>query len=280
MGGEFAAVGLGLASALIWGGGDFCGGLATRRGALVPVLVVAQASGLVLLLLLSLATGERAPGPGALAWAVAAGAAGMVGIAALYLGLARGRAATVAPVSAVLGAGLPVLFAAATSALPGALQLAGFGVALAGIWLIAGSAEGAALRGGLGLALLAGSSFGCYFICMHYAAAEAPFWATAAARGAALALMLPALLIRRPGGAGLPRATLGLALLAGCLDAVGNACYALAGQLGRLDIAAVLASLFPASTVLLARIVLGERITPRQGAGLAAVLLAIGLIAA
>jgi drug/metabolite transporter (DMT)-like permease len=203
---------------------------------------------------------------------------GVVGIASLYRALAVGRMGMVAPVSAVLTAALPALFGVITEGMPGALKLAGFGLALVGIWLVAGAGPSGEGRAGLGLALLAGCAFGIFFILLHRAGASALFWPLAAARLGSLGLVLPIALARRQL---LPpdRRLLVPVLLSGVLDVVGNGFFVLAGQAGRLDVAAILASLYPASTVLLAALLLGERVQRVQIVGIVAVLAAIALIA-
>lgn len=278
---DLAAAALGLASAASWGAGDFTGGLASRRAPVLGVLVVGQATGTALVALAALLAGETRPSAAALAWAALAGASGAVGLGALYRGLAVGRMAVVAPVSAVLAAAIPVLAGAIGEGLPPAATLAGFALALAGIWLVAGAggSEAAGGRAGLGLALVAGLGFGGFLVLMHRGAEEGAFWPLCCARGTAVALSLSAALALRRRWAP-PRAALPLLLGSGALDAGGNAFFVLAGRAGRLDVAAVLSSLYPAATVVLAALVLRERVSRRQGAGLAAALAAIVLIAA
>jgi drug/metabolite transporter (DMT)-like permease len=300
---ELAVVVFGLASALSWGAGDFSGGLAARRAPVFAVMAVGHGVGLLLLITLALVWGERLPPAASLAWGLAAGLAGVVGLAALYRALAIGRMGLVAPVSAVITAALPVLFGAATEGLPGAWTLAGFGIALVGIWFVAGAGGGASGRAGLGLALLAGCGFGVFFILIDRAGESAVFWPLAATRCGSLAVVLPLVLARRryedrrsriedrdlrssvldPRSSALglipDRRLLVPMLLSGTLDAAGNAFFVLATQSGRLDVAAVLASLYPASTVLLAALLLGERVTRAQVVGIGAVLAAIALIA-
>lgn len=289
---ETLSVLFGIVSALMWGGGDFCGGQATRRASILPVLLLTVASGLALLVLLAVVFAEPLPSAAQLGWSVAAGLAGMVGLAALYQGLAIGSAAVVAPTSALLSAALPVLVSALATGLPGVAQLAGFGIGLIAIWLVAGG-EGARGQAGRGLAVLAGIGFGSFFILIHQASAETTFWPTAAARTSAMLVVLVflAVVARRDRLRAVPEQesrwafvgwrapALWLALLAGVLDAAGNAFFALAAQAGRLDIASVLASLYPASTVLLGRLFLAERITRLQSLGLIAALVAIVLVA-
>ncbi len=177
------------------------------------------------------------------------------------------------------GGGDPPLFGVATEGLPGGTTLLGFGLALLGVWLLAGTSTQTGSRGGLGLALLVGCAFGSFFILLDRAGANAVFWPLAAARAGSLAVALPVALGRRELGQFMPR-SLGLALLAGTLDVAGNAFFVLAAQAGRLDIAAILSSMYPASTVLLASILLRERVSRAQMAGVAVVLVSIALIAA
>ncbi len=283
---DLAAATLGLASAASWGAGDFAGGLASKRAPLLGVLSLGQATGVTLIALLALATGEGAPPAASLGWAVGAGLSGAVGLAALYRGLAVGRMAVVAPVSAVLCAALPVAFAALTEGLPPPVKLAGFALGLAGIWLVArgeDQGQGDAGRAGLGLAVLAGAGFGGFLVLMHLGAEGGTFWPLAAARGAACLAVTGVALARagRPGGTPWlpPRAALPVVLLSGAFDAGGNALFVLSAQAGRLDVAAVTSSMYPASTVLLAALLLRERVSRPQGVGLAAALGAIALIA-
>ena len=284
---DLAAALLGLASAAVWGAGDFSGGLAAKRAPLLGVLVLGQATGTALIATLALAAGEGAPPPASLAWAAAAGASGAVGLAALYRGLAIGRMAVVAPVSAVLCAAIPVAWGALSEGPPPPSKLLGFALALVGIFLAARTSDGeggaggpGAARQGLLLALVAGVGFGAFLVFVHLGARGVAFWPLAAARGTALLLVLGTALARAGAAAWVPpRAALPLVLLSGALDAGGNALYVLAGRAGRLDVAAVTASMYPASTVLLAAALLGERVSRPQGAGIAAVLGAIALIA-
>ncbi len=274
---DLAAVVLGLASAASWGAGDFCGGLASRRAPVLGVLVVGQAAGVTLIAATALLVGEAAPAPAALALGVAAGAVGAVGLAALYRGLAVGRMAVVAPVSAVLSAAIPVAWGALAEGMPPAAKLAGFALALAGIWLLARAGAPGGWEG-LALALLAGCGFGGFLVLMDHAARGGTFWPLAAARGTSVALALAVAIARRRAWAP-ARSVAPIALLAGALDAGGNALFVLASQAGRLDVAAVLSSMYPASTVLLAALLLHEPVSRPQRAGIAAVLGAIALIA-
>jgi uncharacterized membrane protein len=275
--GDFAAAVFGLASALSWGAGDFSGGLATKRAPVFGVLAIGHAVGLLLLVALALLWAEPLPAAGDLGWGLVAGLAGAVGLAALYRALAIGQMGMVAPLSAVLTAALPALFSALAEGLPDALKLAGFGLALVAIWLVAGTGTPGAARDGLSLAVLAGSAFGLFFILVHRAGTSAVFWPLVAARIGSLGLVLPIALRRRQFVGAQPRLLVPV-LLSGALDVAGNAFFVLAGQAGRLDVAAILASLYPASTVILAALLLGERIRRMQLIGIVAALGAIALI--
>ena len=275
----FGSVAYGLASAASWGAGDFSGGLASRRAPAAGVVIASQGVGVALLVLLAIATGEAVPAAGQLGWAALAGANGALGLFALYSALASGRMGIAAPVSGVVGASVPVLVGAIQDGSPGTLRLAGFALALAGVWLLTAAGAGVARAepGTLVLPLLAGVSFGLFLVFIHRAGGSAILWPLTAARATSMGV-LTAIggatgTLRLPG-----RAALGLTCLAGLLDTGGNAFFLLAAQAGRLDVAGVLSSLYPAATILLACLVLGERLTGRQTAGALATLAAIACV--
>ena len=270
--------GLSLAAAASWGAADFSGGIASKSANVFGVVVVAHATGLVFLTLLALVSGERVPGAVPLLWGALAGVIGAIGLAALYRALAIGKMGIVAPLSAVITAIVPLLFGFLTEGLPGALPIAGFAVALVSIWLIA-AGPGAAETQGVGLAIVAGVGFGGFLLFIKLAGATAVFWPLVSARSASFLLMLAiALASGKPWNPA--RGRVGVMILAGILDAGANALFVLAAHSGRLDVAAVLSSLYPASTVILARVVLKEHLSRPQRVGMAAALLAVALIAA
>jgi drug/metabolite transporter (DMT)-like permease len=278
-GGELAAVGFGLAASLSWGTSDFSGGMATKRAHVFGVMTISYAMGLALLFALAVARREPLSAPDDLIWAAAAGLAGAAGLTAQYRALAVGRMGIAAPVAAVLGATVPVIFGAVAEGLPNAFKLAGFGLAILGVWLISRARTGSGRADGLGLAVIAGLGFGLFFILIDQVSEDAVFWPLIAARGASLVAMLTVALGSRR--MGLPtRNALLVVLLAGTLDVGGNTFFLLASQSGRLDVASVLSSLYPAVTVILARAILKEHVTRVQGVGIAAALVAIPLIAA
>ncbi len=266
-----------LSAAAAWGSGDFANGLAARRVGAFRAVLVSYTVGLFALAIVALARGERLPPPADLLWGAAAGLSAVVGLGFLMRGFSEGRMGIVAPVSAVLGTSIPVIVAALTEGMPRALQLVGFGVALAGLWLLSRPQPLGGRPGGLGVALLAGVGFGAFFVALDQVGAGAVFWPLVAGRLAALVVMVPLALVRhRPILP--PGAPLGLLVLAGVLDAAGTLFFLLASQTGRLDVTAVLASLYPAVTALLAWLIAGEHMTRLQVVGAAAAIVAIVLI--
>lgn len=279
MSAEWAAVGFGLAASISWGTSDFSGGIAARRAPIVGVMAFSYTMGLSLLVGLALLWGEALPSLPDLLWGGAAGLAGTVGLSALYRALAFGRMGVAAPVSAGLSAGLPVIFSSLSEGLPGAVQFAGFGLAILAVWLLARAPSASQnQRSGLGLAIVAGLGFGLFFILLDQVSEDAVFWPLASARGMSLAALLALALSSgqpwRPGAAALP-----VVLIAGTLDVGGNTFFLLSTQAGRLDVASVLSSLYPAVTVLLARVLLREHLSRPQTAGVLLALVAIPLIA-
>ncbi len=273
----FFAATLALTAAVCWGAGDFSGGLATRRSDPFRSVLLIYSIGLVALLIVVIARGEPLPPFADLAWGAVAGLFGLVGILLLFRGFATGRMGIVAPVSGVLATALPVVFNALTQGLPGSLQMAGFAVALVGIWLISRPERFGGRPAGLGLAVLAGLCFGSFFIALDQVSKSSTFWPLVAGRAASVAAMLIfAVLTRRP--MVLRQMPWELFGLAGILDVGGNLFFLLAIQNGRLDVGAVLGSLYPAVTAMLARFTIKESITRLQVAGVTAAMLAIVLI--
>ena len=267
-----------LSAAAAWGSGDFTNGMVARRIGPFDSVLISYAIGMLALVFIALVRGEAFPAAADLIWGALAGLSGMAGLGFLLRGFATGRMGIVAPVSAILATTVPVIFAAFTEGLPGELQILGFGLALVGIWLLSRpSAELGGRPGGLGMALLAGLGFGGFFILLSRINASAVFWPLVAGRLASiLLLLLIALFTRRVISP--TRSALGLLTLAGILDAGGNLFFLLAVQSGRLDVAAVLGSLYPAATTILARLVARESMPRLQAVGVVTAVLAIVLI--
>lgn len=276
---------LALSSALVYGAADFCGGLASRRSAALAVVGGSQLAGLLALLLLLPVLGGSPTRSDAL-WGAAAGLAGALGLAVFYRALAAGVMSVVAPVTAVCAAAVPVVVGLA---LGESLQLAsvlGTGLALAAVALVA--AEGgrpslqAARQAGLGAALVAGTAFGVFFVLLDQPAEASGLWPLVPARAASLALVLLAAGALGVTSGARPRLAAGslpLVVLAGVLDMAANALFLLATREGLLAVAGVLASLYPVSTVLLAQVVLRERLHRSQALGFVAAIGAVALIA-
>ncbi len=262
----------------MWGGADFGGGLASRRTNHLAVLALSRLSGLALLGALAVVTRESLPQVASVGWAAAAGLSGALGLGALYKGLAIERAALVVPTAGVIGAAIPVLFEAAVHGVLPPLQQVGLVTALLGIWLVSqghGSSGGGSSTGLL-LGSVAGCGFGGFFMLLGQVGPGAVFVPLAIAGCAGLLAAVVALALS---GSTLPWPTRNpIALLVGVLDAAGVVSFLLATRWIRLDIAAVLASLYPAVTVLLFRVVMQELVARRQWLGLAVCVVAIALV--
>jgi drug/metabolite transporter (DMT)-like permease len=267
----------GLLSALTWGAGDFNGGLAVKRSNPYGVVAVAHAISLGLLLLLIAIIREPIPPLKDWLWGGAAGLTGGIGLLLLYRSLAEGRMSVAAPVSALLAASIPVIVGILQDGNPGALVLFGFTLALAAVWLVSGG-EGLRFRFvELRQPVIAGIAFGAFFIFLERASQTSLWWSLVAIRIVSVSSLLGfAILTRQPW---LPkRESLVPILLSSVLDTLGNASYAMSARMGRLDIAAVLGSLYPGATVLLAWVFLKESISRVQTIGILLALAAIVLL--
>ncbi len=271
------ASGFSLLAAASWGGGDFAGGLASKRASVFRVVAVAHACGLVATLFMAILSGEAVPPASSLGWGAFAGFVGAFGIAALYHALAVGRMGAVAPVAAVVTGFLPVVVGIRTEGMPGTLQLGGFALALLSIWLVARPNEHIDSHRGLGLAALAGIAFGLFLIAGKQAGHGGVFWPLVAARVVSTTLML-VLVAVTPRDPQPLRPVLWPVIVSGLLDSAGNALFIAATRHGRLDVAAVLSSLYPASTVILARFLLKERIARLQALGIACAIVSVALV--
>ncbi|QNI31892.1 DMT family transporter [Alloacidobacterium dinghuense] len=282
-GGEASA--LALLAAVVWGTSDFCGGIVTRRTTPAIVLMIAHGLGLLALLAALAIHPSGLPTRHTVVFGLIAGLAGGVGLLALYRGLSLGSMGLVAALSGVLAAAVPVLVSFFTEARPSLLKLAGFAVAGVAIWLIAYAPGTEAHPHGLGLGVLAGVCFGLLLLFLHIAGRDSALWALTFSRvgsvGCALALGIWTFLRRRPKVSGVRwAAIIPLAATAGLLDTSGNLLYTVSSLMGRLDVAAVLSSLYPAGTILLAVWLLRERATRSQSFGMALAIVAVVMISA
>ncbi len=283
---------LGLAAAALWGMGDFSGGMGVKSapaganpiGAALRVVLFAHVASLVVLLGIGFAGGTPLPHGGTLGWGLLAGLFGGASLAAFYIALSRGAMGASAAMSGLLAAAIPAVVAIALEGWPAPHRLAGFLVAGVAIWLIAAGPAARETISTILLATGAGIGFGVYFVALKFAGSgTGPIWAMALARIGSIATCL-ALLAgfwlagRGTGPVAVSRRMLWWILSTALLDTGGNLLYIAATEAGRLDVAAVLASLYPASTILLAAALLRERPTGRQIGGMLVAAAAVVLI--
>ena len=276
--GQFASVLFALGAFGSWGVSDFIGGYTARRFQPFFLAALGHFSGTVLMVCLALANHESLPALSHLRWAFAAGVCGGVALGLFYRALSQGSMGLAAPASAVLGAALPVGFGIFTEGLPGYLPIAVFLLALAGIWLISRPEDGRRPEG-LVLAMVSGLGFAFFFIFVKQAGSGSALWIAAASRAASLVATGCITLTGRKFSPVYP-VGFGLGLLAGCIDVTGTFLFVRAGQTGRLDTAVILSSLYPALTVLLARVFLKEHFTKWKTVGILAAIAAVPMIAA
>ncbi len=277
---------LALASATCWGAGDFLGGLATRDSPAISTTFIAQASGWLGLASVSLLVSGLPPGFDQLGWGIAAGLSAVSGLGLFYAAMGAGAFGTVASVTAVTSAIVPVVVGFATGERPGMVTVIGIVVAVGAIWLIAGETSPQEQREGpsraLPMAFVAGLFFGGYFVLISRSGGDHGLWPVAAGRFAAtgtLAVVLEVLRWKRPRVKVAPSARgLQLCVFGGLLDAAANALYFVASRDGMLSVVAVLASMYPASTLLLARVCVKERMSRRRIGGMTVALAAVAAV--
>jgi len=286
----------GLLAAILWGGGDFSGGMGAKHaGGSIPgalrIILLSHAVSLSILLALALAQGGTFPRGAPLLWGVSAGIIGGLSLLCFYIALAQGEMGAAAAISGLLAAAVPAVLTIASEGSPGTLHLAGFAVAGVAIWMVAAAPTGVLespsakpAASTLLLAIIAGAGFGLYFIALKQASAAGVVWPMATARIGSIttcSLFVLCLMLKDRKCAPairLTRAAIFWALSAALLDTCGNLLFLAAARAGRLDIAAVLASLYPATTILLAGLLLKERFSRRQGIGMAIAATAVAMI--
>lgn len=278
---------LALGSAFLYGAADFTGGLASRRAGTLPVVLFSQASGLALLALLLPLLPAASPIRIDFAWGAVAGLTGGLGVALLYRALAIGTMAVVAPTTAVCAVAIPVLVALLLGERPVPLAAAGIVLGIVSIVLVSqqrsaepGTRDFTARRRlpvGVGTALLSGVAIGFFFLALARTRSEAGMWPLVASRSLSCVLFAGLAIVgHRP--IRMPRAVVLMTVVCGAIDMLANALYLLASRQGQLSIVVTLSSLYPASTVLLARFILGERLNVWQISGVACALAAVALI--
>jgi drug/metabolite transporter (DMT)-like permease len=276
---------LALASSLSWGLSDFLGGSQSRRHPLLAVMAVSQGFALILLAVAFLAGAPTEHDTAATLWAAGSGMLGVLALTAFYRALAIGTMSIVAPVSAT-GAGIPVLVGLASGERPAAIQLVGIVLAIVGVILAGregGERDAEARRTGqaaVALALVAAVGFGSFFVGIDQAEETAdPLWVLLAARGPEVTLLIAVFALSRTRLPREPGAYVALAAV-GFFDLLANLMFVLATGRGLLSVVGVLGALYPAVTVLLARSVLGERLTRTQDAGVLVTLAGVLAMAA
>ena len=297
--GSLTTVILGLGSALVWGTGDFFGGLASKKNSVVKVVLVSQFIGGCFLLAFALLFREQFVTGWPLIFGAIAGMSGALALLAFYTGLSGGQMAVFAPLTAVITSIIPIIVSGVTEGRPGNLQIVGFVVAVVAVWFLSSSGDSGSENNDqaddispiqsqqvsknnslntIVLALIAGIGFSSFFILIDRASEEAIFWPLVAARLASVLLFLTITRVKT-GNFSFSVAGFGIIFLAGLFDAGGNALYALAATTGRLDIVSVLGSLFPISTIFLAWVVLKEKLIPIQWLGVVLAIIALVFIA-
>ncbi len=281
---------LGMLAAALWGGGDFCGSVAVKRaGATVrnalAVIVIGHLLSLVTVALIALLTGSPILHAEPALWGIGGGIISGVSLVAFYLALASGHMGSSAAVSGLLCAAVPAVVSAVSEGNPGWKRIAGFVLAGIAIWLIASTGEHGedAPKHAMRLSILGGIGFGFYFVTLKYAGTGGVLWPLVAARLGSVTLC--GLLLLRLSFVGnnvtrlpLSRNTLAWIVSGTALDTGGNLSFIAATRFGRLDVAAVLASIYPAGTILLAAFVLHEKTTQMQKAGMLLAIFAVVLI--
>jgi len=262
----------------VWGASDFLGGVGARRVNAFLFTAIVHISGLVVIGALALITREPFLANTSVVWSLISGAVGGMALALFYRSLASGKMGLVAPVAAVLGAAIPTLVTAFAEGIPGYRHVLGFILAGIGVWLISRTEGDAGRPEGLGMAVLAGIGFAGFYLCVHQAGNSSPLWIAACSRSGALLVTGSIVLFGRHLRA-VPTPVLGIAVVAGILDITGSAVFIRASQIGRLDDAVVLSSLYPAVTVLLARIFLHEHFSRARTLGMVAAIAAVPMIA-
>ncbi|HEX5012633.1 MAG TPA: DMT family transporter [Candidatus Limnocylindrales bacterium] len=268
---------LGLGSSVALGAGDFGGGWSSRRAPVLGVSLVVQIIGFIVTLAAAVLVREPFPEAGSVGLGIVAGMLGVAGIIALYHGLAVGRMGVVAPVTGVLAAIVPVVAGFVLQGLPALPVWAGIALAIVAVVLVSRAAGVEGGRSGIEFALAAGLGIGLYTVFLGLIPEGGVFWPLAVMKASALVVLAAIIGIGR-GAWRVPRAVLPVSITVGVCDMLGNGLFLLAAQIGGLAVAAVLTSLYPATTVILAAVLLHERITRSHVAGIVAAITAIVLI--
>lgn len=277
-----ASAGLGLCSAAFWGGSDFAGGWGSRRAPALLLVTSGQIVSGAFLIILCFVLHLPSPATHYSLLAAIGGVEGALSLVIFYRALAIGAMGLTAALTGLLTALIPVLFSLLREGLPAPVNVAGLAMGCAAIWLITQQAPpglGHAARVGgnaLLLGAIAGIGFGCQLVLLKLASNGGVLWSLTWTRIAGVGGLLVTLAILRPKAP--IKAFLSIGVVAGGLDTLGNLFYVLAAQAGRLDIAAMVSSLYPAGTIVLAAILLRERPSRLQIAGIGLALAAVVML--
>jgi drug/metabolite transporter (DMT)-like permease len=280
---QFAPAVYSVTAVFLWGAADFAGGYGSRRANAFVLTAFSHACAFALMFAIAVAQHGAFPSRASILWALAAGAVGGFSLAIFYRALAAGQMGLTAPIAALLGAAIPTLADIAMEGAPSRWTIAGFGLAILAIWLItrpdqSEAGEGSGRPKGVAMAALAGVGFAGFYLCVHQASGS-PAWIAAISRiGSFTTTGIAVLITHAPVSLDRPRAALGI--FAGFFDISASALFIFASQHGRLEEAVVITSLYPAVTVILARLVLKEHFSRWRFVGLLAALAAVPLIAA
>lgn len=277
---------LALGSAVLYGAADFLGGIAARRSSTIAVVILSQFAGLLTILLMLPFLPPAQSSTADLGWGSLAGLTGGTGVALLYRALAIGRMAVVAPITAVCAVVVPVMVEIVFGRQPAARTLAGISLAMVAIVLVSQQPTSASagdsrrrhiLPLGSVLALLSGIAIGLFFLSLARTHSTAGFWPLVAARATSVTLFA-AIAVAGAKSLKMPAGAVRIAIAGGVVDMLANALYLIASRYGSLSVVVTLSSLYPASTVVLARIVLGEHLSAWQALGLGCAIGAVALI--
>ena len=282
-GAQLAPVVCSVAAVFLWGVSDFAGGYGARRANTFVLTAFSHVCAFAVMLPVAMTLHGPFPNRASIFWAVLAGALGGFSIAIFYRALAAGHMGLAAPVGALLGAAIPTLVDIALEGAPSRWSILGFALAILALWLItrpegAGEDDESGHPKGVAAAALSGVGFAGFYLCIHQATGSPAWVATITRIGSFTATAVAVVATRAP--LELDRASVALAAVAGSLDVTGSALFVFANEHGRLDEAVVITSLYPAVTVLLARLILKEQFSHWKVVGLLAALAAVPLIAA
>jgi drug/metabolite transporter (DMT)-like permease len=276
------AIVLALISAIVYGVSDYCGGRAARSAPLLGVVLLTQAASATVTAIVVLVSADPFPGGADVAWSMSAGLMSVTAVGAFYFALANGAMTVVAPVTAVVSAVVPVVVGVALGERPSVLAMFGVAAAIVAVALISGvggRADRPTGRAIVALAVVAGTGFGLLFVFLDRTSDESGFWPLLIGQLTTLPLVLAAVAATRLDVRSVGRAGR-LAVGAGVLAVVANVSYLLATREGLLSLVAVITSMYPATTVVLATELDHERLTRLQAVGLGLAVAALGTVAA